>query len=471
MRNPARLFTSKSEVGWSDPSDPYHPSTRLGERLMPYVNYFLFSDSPLWNELKGFKPLMHSFHHNPIHNAVVNLKAREYSNMKIGVWNKRKQMLEPRTSKKPLVSKLYKMWDRPNCTQSTWEFLQQWKIFYETCGNAFSYANSPIGFKPTWETTQALWNPWPEYMKYQLTGKYFDALEISDIIKGWEFEYGKYKKTWTPQEIFHRNRPNTKIQDGLIFGQSAAEPLYRPLSNIQMAYESRNVLMKNRGMRAIISSAAGDATGKIPLQQHEKDEVDKEIKNYGMLSGQRQFFFSNYPLDVKTFDQDVFKLGLFEEIATDAMIVAIAHGVPEVLVKLYVKGATFENQEASVRRLYQGALIPEALDDMMAWSSFLGLDDTDFCLIPLFDHIVALQESEERKANVDGKLKETAMKEVAAGLLLPEEYREMFGRPPLPTAETSDVAEEETDEEDKVRQLYIEKYIAPIMKMRYGKAA
>lgn len=375
---------------------------------------------------------MHSYHHNPVHNAVVNLKAREYSNMKIGVWNKRTDTLEPRSSKKPAVMKLYKLWDRPNCTQSTWEFLQQWKIFYETCGNSFSYANSPIGFEPTFETIQALWNPWPEYMSYQLTGKYFEATEMADIVKNWKFEYGKYKKEWDPKEIFHRNRPNTKVQDGLIFGQSAAEPLYRPLSNIQMAYESRNVIMKNRGMRAIISSAAGDATGRIPLQPNEKEEVNVQIKDYGMLEGQNQFFFSNYPLDVKTFDQDVSKLGLFEEIATDAMIVAIAHGVPEVLLKLYLKGTTFENQEASVRRLYQGALIPEALDDMMAWSSFLGLDDTDFCLVPLFDHIVALQESEERKAKVDQSKKETAMKEFASNIITLDEYRKMMGYGPKP---------------------------------------
>jgi hypothetical protein len=156
------------------------------------------------------------------------------------------------------------------------------------------------------------------------------------------------------------------------------------------------------------------------------------MMKYGMLEGQNQFFFSPAPLKATAIDQDVRKLGLFEEIATDAMMVCNAYGVPEILLKLYLQGATFENVEASVRRLYQGTLIPEAEDDMIAFNNFLGLNETDWKIVASFDHVAALQESEAKKAETDSKKKDIAMKEFQAGLLTLDEYRTAMGYGPMP---------------------------------------
>lgn len=191
-------------------------------------------------------------------------------------------------------------------------------------------------------------------------------------------------------------------------------------------------MMANRGMRVMLTSDKGDASGTVPLQETEKLDVEQAMKKYGMRENQNQFFFSPMPLKAVNIDQDVMKLGLFEEIATDAMMVANAYGVPEVLLKLYIKGATFENQEASVRRLYQGTLIPEAEDDMIAFNNFLGLTETDWMILPDFSHVAALQESEKEKSLADRTVKDTAMNEYARGLITREEYREKMGYPPMP---------------------------------------
>jgi hypothetical protein len=156
------------------------------------------------------------------------------------------------------------------------------------------------------------------------------------------------------------------------------------------------------------------------------------MRKYGMLENQSQFFFSPVPLTAVAIDQDVAKLGLFEEIATDAITVCNAFGVPEILLKMYIKGSTFENQEASVRRLYQGTLIPEAEDDMIAMNNFLGLDNTDWKIVPCFDHVAALQESEKVKADADNSRKTTAMNEYSKGLITIDEYRTAMGYGPTP---------------------------------------
>src|SRR5690606_39612422 len=81
-------------------------------------------------------------------------------------------------------------------------------------GNKFTYANSTLGFQGlAIERVSALWNVPPYAMQYKLTGKYFSATTINDIIKGWKFEYGNHKQEWEPWEVLHQNNPNLDIRD------------------------------------------------------------------------------------------------------------------------------------------------------------------------------------------------------------------------------------------------------------------
>jgi hypothetical protein len=286
-----------------------------------------------------------------------------------------------------------------------------------------------------------------------LANHYFEATKLEEIIQKWKFEAGTYKKEWEPNEILHTNKPNTEIVDDRIFGRSPAQNLVRPLTNIDMAYESRNVIMANRGMRVILTSDRSDAAGsKLPLLESDKEVIQQELKEYGMLNHQKQIFMSTMPLKATTIDQDVMKLGLFEEIATDAMMVCNAYGVPEILLKLYIRGATFENQEASVRRLYQGTLIPEADEDMNSLSNFLGLDDTDFELRASFAHVPVLQESEAKKETTIKTKSDRLLAELKSKLITREEYRQLMGYGPLPEELKVEEPPKETTEEDEEQQ-------------------
>lgn len=404
-----------------------------------FANFLLFNNTPQWQQLTNMQGIFDWYHSNPIFYTTVMIKAREYSNMKIKVVNKNSGVVEPEKTQKPTPRKLYKLFNKPNVMQSRWEFMKQRKILHEVGGNSFTYGNFTIGTQNAVENLAALWNVWPANMQFKLTGKYFEATKIEDVVKEWKFEVGPYKKVWTPYEILHRNEPNTDINNGIIFGRSAAQSMIKPLTNIDMAYEARNVIMKNRGMRVILTSDRGDASGKIPLLDDEVAATEKAIKKYGILEGQQQFMFSNMPLKVTVVDQDVMKLGLFEEIYSDAMMICNAFGVPEILLKLYIKGATFENVEASVRRLYQGTLIPESIDDMLATGSFLGLDDEDWMIMSSFDHVSVLQESEEKKETIRKQKADRLLAELAKGMITPDEYRLETARDPIPPKPTGEI--------------------------------
>jgi hypothetical protein len=401
----------------------------------PITNFMLFNNHAQWRVMSNIQSLFDWFHSNPVFYAVVMIKAREYANMDIQVWNKRTNKMEPKNTLKDVPRALYKLLEKPNVLQSKWEFFLQRKIFLEVAGNSFSYGNFSLGFpRRDISSLISLWNVWPQHMKYKLAGGYFEATKIEDVVSKWKFQAGTYKQEWEPWEILHQNKPNTEIGDDIIFGRSPAQNLVRPLSNIDMAYESRNVIMKNRGMRVVFTSDKGDASGKIALDEGEKDILEKAIKGYGTLEGQKQFFFTDMPVKVTPIDQDVMKLGLFEEIATDAMAVCNGYNVPEILLKLYIKGNTFENQEASVRRLYQGTLIPEAIDDMNALSNFLGLNDTEWELRPGFDHVAALQESEAKKEATVKTKSDRLINELTNQLITSEEYRALMEYGPMPKA-------------------------------------
>jgi len=229
---------------------------------------------------------------NPVFYAVVMIKAREAANMRIKVVNRWTGEVEPIGTRKQIPAKLYELFNKPNVRESRWEFFQARKVFREVCGNSFVYGNFGLGMTKSPLNCSSLMNVWPQFMEFKLKGKYFSATDINEIIEGWRFKFGQHVENWGPHEILHSNAPNLDPRTGLIFGSATALSLIKPLSNIDMAYESRNVIMKNRGMRAIIASDRGDQSGKIPLLSHEKEVMDEEIKKYGLLEGQNQFFMT-----------------------------------------------------------------------------------------------------------------------------------------------------------------------------------
>ncbi len=369
-----------------------------------FTSYMLFNNKASWINTQTLIEYFSIYGRNPVFHSAVNIKARAAANVRIQVKNKITGDIEQTSTTAKIPQKIYSLLEQPNPLQSTWEFFRQKKIFHEVAGNSFVYGNCPVGFKMNIENVSTLVNPWPQYMSYNLAGGYFDATEISQIIKNWRFQISGYYREWDPQYILHQNYPNVNPL-GLkltgfnpIMGTSVIESLKWPLSNIEMAYESRNVVIKNRGMRAIITSEAGDATGKIPITAKEKEELQKDFREYGTLEDQDQFMFSRFPMNVNMIDQDVRKLGLFEEIASDGMIVSNTLGVPATLLKLDLKGETFSNQDASERRLYQDTIIPETNDDIVALNNWFGLRDTEWEIIGSFDHLPFLQKDKEKAA-------------------------------------------------------------------------
>jgi hypothetical protein len=347
------------------------------------------------------------YYQNPVYSAIADLRARYLTSGKIKVKNiKTGEIISfsefrKEKMKDKVLGKMFSLVKDPNPLQSTKEFFTIQSIFKDTFGNSFAYGNFALKQKDI-KSIESLWAVWPQYVKpiMPLQTSYFNALTKKDIFTGWEFQWNAYTKNFDVDEIFHRKDSNIQLNKGndLIEGKSRLLSLTMPLSNIKIAYESRNVIAQDRGMRGIISSDMGDATGRVPLDPKEKEELQGDFKGnegYGFRKGQNQFIVTNQPVKAQMVDQDVRKLGLLEEIASDAMIVAHKYETPEILVKLYLQGATFENQEASERRMIQDTSEPEMSDLLSDLSGWLKTRDYNYEYVACFDELPIMQEDKK----------------------------------------------------------------------------
>jgi hypothetical protein len=220
------------------------------------------------------------------------------------------------------------------------------------------------------------------------------------------------------------------------------------LSNIRIAYESRNVIARERGMRAIISSSDSDGNmGSIPMGDTEKQEVQRDLRNYGFRNGQDQFMVTRHNIAVHHVDQDVRKLGLLNEIASDAMAVSERYGVPEILVKLYIKGATFENQESSERRMYQNTTIPEMNDFIEDLNVWLKTRDFGYEYIVDFNHIPVLQKNEKDRSEINKNINTINKELFFSGAIIYNQWLQAIGYASVDQSWAKKRITEMTDEE------------------------
>lgn len=378
------------------------------------VNKFgLFNNvNPYWINLENNKDFEEQYRINPVLSAVVNIVASFLSNaniqvrdLKTGISIDYEDIKTSKVKGDETVLKMFSLINNPNPTQSKKEFIFMSSAMKSIFGNSYIYALSGIDTVDI-KTVQSLKCLWSQYMIPDITGKMFNTQELNDIINKWLFvKNSTIFNEFKPQEILQRKDINIELENetDIILGKSRMTQLKKPLSNIEKAYESRNVILQQRGMRGIISGSSGnEIEGRTVLDKQEKKQLKEDFKEgYGFLEDQNQFLLTGVPVSVTMVDQDVRKLGLFEEIAADAIAVANQYGVPEVLVKYYLQGATFENQDSSERRMYQGTTIPEANDFANDLSTFLNTREHGYEYVADFSHITVLQENEKDKASTN----------------------------------------------------------------------
>lgn len=388
-----------------------------------------------WLTLNSDLDYLKTWKENPVLRAVLEIKARAKANMIFKVKDLRSGEYITLDSRKRIDAKpLIQLLKQPNPMQTYSEWLFQREVNYGVFGRSFDYGTTPSGFNFKYDNITSIKQLPPYLTTYELTGSWIEQTRKEDIIKCYNYRPPSFA---TPirletNQVLHRSDTNIEFNDNFAKGVSKLLSLQKPLSNIFAAFESRNVIILNRGMLGMFSSEMGDANGIFPLTDPDVEKVQQAFKKYGTMGDQYQYLFSPVPLKYTKTTLNIDELKLFESVAHDAMMICHAYGVPEVLLKLYLQGATFENQEASERRLYQGTVIPESNSDLQALNQWLHTEENGLLIEGSFDHIPVLQVNEQQKANAYKAINEYYHKLFFAGNCTLAEWRDALDLPTTP---------------------------------------
>lgn len=413
-----------------DKSEYTTGSVMFGNNFIP-PDLLRFVRSAEWVSTEN---LYNIYRNNPILFAALSINAKYFSSVEVKVRNIKtgeiysKQSMREGKIRDEVAIKMFNLISQPNPTESTAEFLTFNSIAHDLYGNSFirgNFAFDRIDIK----TVSTLNNLKPNLVKPKMTGKFLNAIELNQIVEGWQ--YNNLQKPFLPDEVLHRKEPNLNFSrpEDYILGESRVIPLQKPLSNISLAYEARNVIAKERGISVVISADNKDYQyGSTPLTPDQEKKLQETFKQkYGTREGQNQYYFAPFSVKVDQIDQDIRKLGILDEIGMDAMIVAHIYNVPIELIKMYLQGATYENQGASDRRMYQTNAIPRAEDFFEDLNNWLQTRKYGFEYVPSWDHIAVLKADRKEESLVRRNESFVCREAFLAGTITGNEWRIRMG--------------------------------------------
>jgi len=405
----------------------------IGRSLMSGIMpSFFMSGTPVWQNLAESAMQLDSYCNNPVVQAVINIKASAAANIKFKVKDLRTGDIIPLDEYDKDGGKLKELLSNPNPLQSTFEWKRQFEVYQAVFGNAISYASVPTGFENNFSYKDiVVINNLPSYLVAPvLTGKWLDAEKKNEIISKYVMRNGNGKdRDFSPNTIFHRNDINIQYDNDFVMGKSKLIALKMPITNIKIAYESRNVIGEKRGALGMITPDGKDANGTVPLTDNEKKDAQKALEQYGLMKNQWQHMLTNAPLKFQKMAMNIGELKLFEEIESDAIAVANAYGVPELLVKYYITSGTFANLDASEKRLYTSTIIPESKDFVIGLNRFLNTKSEGIELIGSFDHVAALQINRKEEAITNSFNEKSALSAFKIGGITYNQYLERSDLP------------------------------------------
>ena len=393
-------------------------------------NYQYLVDQPAWLSLSDPHDLRQAVESNPVLYSCIDILASAAANGKKYLTDLDGNTIEW-SDNRAVVKAIRKLFvDNPNPLQSIKEFNYERYYMFYTFGNNYIYLNNPFQTAKTdILNVVTMYNLPSEWVTVRQTGKLYDQIDLSGIIEKYSLTNYNPAREYTPDKIIHFNDINISNVGNSIIGTSRLQVLKYPITNTQLCFEAMNVILKSRGMQGIIKANNKDATGtQIPLDQKAKAEIDKTFKKeYGILDDQKQFLISYSDIDFIKTIMNSQELGIYEEFSNNAMIISNGLKVPPELYKTYTTGATFENQQQAVRRLYQDTVIPQVENDDQYFTSKLNLADYGVILKTDFSHVAALAENEKEKATSLALNVASAEKMYNNNIITWNQYLEMNG--------------------------------------------
>jgi len=219
---------------------------------------------------------------NPVVNAVINILADAWANIKYKVRILKTDEIIDLEDYDADKGKLKSLLLAPNPRESGFEWIKANRVNYNVFGNAFVYASVPVGAEIVgfnYEMISVLNNLPNDNLKTIITGAWLEATTMDEIVKNYELRNidGSFRDIAT-NKVWHTNTTNIRLDQNFTLGRSKLVALRAPISNIAGAFETRNVMIECRGALGFLSSEkSGDGTGSIALDSNEIKQVQKRL--------------------------------------------------------------------------------------------------------------------------------------------------------------------------------------------------
>jgi phage portal protein BeeE len=387
---------------WLNDNPPFYPA---------FTSFILNRKTPI---LIDTEDLMSVYLCIPHLRNVIDKKAEMFKNMELRVRNTRTGELEE-------DNEILALLKQPNVLQIQEQFFEQYSILKDIYANAFIYLlrgsslSDPV----------ALWNLPAGEMEIIPTGKIFQQTELKNIIEKFQLTYSDGDKKEFPIEdvIYIAQGASNRYY----VGESKILSLRLPISNIEGALKTRNVIINDKGAIGILSSQGKDSDGGIPLDAKEKERLEKHYRSkYGLGDDQNKIIMTTADVKWNPISYPTKDLLLFEEIEDDFAAICGAYGMARDIFPS-TKGATFENQKQAYVQTYQNTIQPEADLLMRMLSDRLGLTDQGLKLEADYSWLPVMQADKQSEEAANKSKAETLSIMLKDGVITKEQYAQQFG--------------------------------------------
>lgn len=360
--------------------------------------------------------------------SIINRKVQSHLNGKTWVLN-RDGKAKGKESEKADAKKIRTLFETPNKMESGDVFEGRLKAFIQIYGWCIVYPVLPYGYKDAIDA-ESMWIIPPyaceieENQTYQLyQTSTTDIVRRIKICGKNKYTYVDIDKVW----IFKDFVPNTASP---ILPESRVCSLKLPIKNVISCYETRHELLEYAGAQGVFSPDAGDGTGPILFTPEEKEQIQDDFRRYGNKRKQWKYIFSPRRLHWESVGKPTKDLMLFEEVQDDTREIAVGYGYPHFLLGL--KDATYENQAAAERSLYQNTIMPEAQSMYKDWNRLFKTEERGIIIEKDFSEIPCLQEDKKYAAEWRQTMGVALLEEWKAGFIKYNRVLELLNEDPVP---------------------------------------
>ena len=311
---------------------------------------------------------------NPVLLAIISLRAKIYSQMKITHFN---------SSDKPIEnSPILKLFKQPNYFQSQEDFFFQQMWFLSSNGTNLTYKVDAL------KETKALFNLIPSEVDLNKTNKVNSFLYTKN-----EFErYGERKIKYT----LDNSTIGIKIKDliptydlanglkcnSLMQSPSRLKGISKTIENIEENLLSKNTNLKMSGKYLMASQGDGN---EAQIQEGDRKDIFSKIARKSLL-------ITNANIKAQHLVSDMKRLFLDEQFSNDALTCLLAFDMSKDILNYFSNGAsTYENKEKAMLDYVQNSIQSDANNTMNSFSSSLGLLDKGEYLKASYDHLPVMQ--------------------------------------------------------------------------------